>query len=121
MQKHYFLTDLSASFYSIHPRSAAEATYKGPVPLVTHLHGSENVGDESDGYAEAWYLSSSCKDGAFDSYAQVGTQVRVNLISTLSSNPLNYGIPTAKWVSMPYVAYMSTPTIQPYVPQTAEY
>jgi FtsP/CotA-like multicopper oxidase with cupredoxin domain len=23
---------------------------------VTHVHGSENVGDESDGYAEAWYL-----------------------------------------------------------------
>jgi hypothetical protein len=30
--------------------------YTGPVPIVTHVHGSENVGDESDGYAEAWYL-----------------------------------------------------------------
>jgi spore coat protein A, manganese oxidase len=30
--------------------------YRGPVPLVTHLHGAAGVGDESDGYAEAWYL-----------------------------------------------------------------
>jgi spore coat protein A len=30
--------------------------YTGPVPLVTHAHGAVGVGDESDGYAEAWYL-----------------------------------------------------------------
>jgi len=30
--------------------------YTGPVPIVTHLHGSVGVADESDGYAEAWYL-----------------------------------------------------------------
>ena len=30
--------------------------YTGPVPVVTHVHGSAGVGDESDGYAEAWYL-----------------------------------------------------------------
>ena len=30
--------------------------YTGPVPIVTHLHGSSGVGDESDGYAEAWFL-----------------------------------------------------------------
>ena len=30
--------------------------YRGPVPMVTHLHGAAGVGDESDGYAEAWYL-----------------------------------------------------------------
>ena len=30
--------------------------YTGPVPMVTHVHGSVAVGDESDGYAEAWYL-----------------------------------------------------------------
>jgi FtsP/CotA-like multicopper oxidase with cupredoxin domain len=30
--------------------------YKGPVPIVTHAHGAVGVGDESDGYAEAWYL-----------------------------------------------------------------
>ena len=30
--------------------------YTGPVPMVTHVHGMSGVGDESDGYAEAWFL-----------------------------------------------------------------
>ena len=30
--------------------------YTGPVPLVTHVHGSVGVADDSDGYAEAWFL-----------------------------------------------------------------
>ena len=30
--------------------------YTGPVPIVTHLHGRPVIGEESDGYAEAWYL-----------------------------------------------------------------
>jgi spore coat protein A len=30
--------------------------YIGPVPIVTHVHGAVGVGDESDGYPEAWYL-----------------------------------------------------------------
>jgi len=30
--------------------------YTGPVPMVTHVHGAVGVGDESDGYTEAWYL-----------------------------------------------------------------
>ena len=30
--------------------------YTGPVPTVPHVHGAVGVGDESDGYAEAWYL-----------------------------------------------------------------
>ena len=40
-------------------RSMHQATpgpYSGPVPIVTHVHGAIDVGDESDGYAEAWYL-----------------------------------------------------------------
>ena len=45
--------------------------YTGPVPIVTHLHGAAGVGDESDGYAEAWYLP---KAANIDSrYAKVGT------------------------------------------------
>jgi len=32
------------------------APYTGPVPMITHVHGAAGVGDESDGYAEAWYL-----------------------------------------------------------------
>jgi spore coat protein A, manganese oxidase len=31
------------------------APYTGPVPIVTHLHGS-HVTPDSDGYPEAWYL-----------------------------------------------------------------
>jgi spore coat protein A, manganese oxidase len=30
--------------------------YDGPVPIVSHVHGAVGVGDESDGYAEAWFL-----------------------------------------------------------------
>jgi FtsP/CotA-like multicopper oxidase with cupredoxin domain len=30
--------------------------YTGPVPMVPHVHGMVDVGDESDGYAEAWWL-----------------------------------------------------------------
>ncbi|HSD20447.1 MAG TPA: multicopper oxidase [Anaeromyxobacter sp.] len=30
-------------------------TYTGPVPMVPHLHGGHNA-QESDGFAEAWYL-----------------------------------------------------------------
>ncbi|HEX6247264.1 MAG TPA: multicopper oxidase domain-containing protein [Nocardioidaceae bacterium] len=29
--------------------------YRGPVPIVTHVHGA-HAAEESDGYAEAWYL-----------------------------------------------------------------
>jgi spore coat protein A, manganese oxidase len=36
--------------------SATPEPYTGPVPVVTHVHGAVGVGDESDGYAEAWYL-----------------------------------------------------------------
>ena len=36
--------------------SSTPAAYTGPVPMVTHVHGAIGVGDESDGYAEAWYL-----------------------------------------------------------------
>jgi len=35
---------------------ATPGLYTGPVPIVTHVHGAVGVGDESDGYAEAWYL-----------------------------------------------------------------
>ena len=35
---------------------ATPGPYTGPVPIVTHVHGAAGVGDESDGYAEAWYL-----------------------------------------------------------------
>ncbi len=31
-------------------------SYTGPVPMISHVHGAVGVGDESDGYPEAWYL-----------------------------------------------------------------
>jgi len=34
----------------------APGVYKGPVPIIAHVHGAVGVGEESDGYAEAWYL-----------------------------------------------------------------
>jgi spore coat protein A len=35
--------------------SSTPGPYRGPVPIVTHLHGA-HVTEESDGYPEAWYL-----------------------------------------------------------------
>ena len=48
--------------------------YTGPVPLVTHVHGAVSVGDESDGYAEAWYLPDAINVPA--EYAREGTWYR---------------------------------------------
>ena len=45
--------------------------YSGPVPIVTHLHGAAGVGDESDGYPEAWYLPAA--GDIPDGYATQGT------------------------------------------------
>jgi spore coat protein A len=45
--------------------------YTGPVPMVTHVHGAVGVGDESDGYAEAWYLPKA--DNIPAGYATEGT------------------------------------------------
>ena len=45
--------------------------YTGPVPIVTHLHGSAGVGDESDGYAEAWFLPAA--KNIPEGFATVGT------------------------------------------------
>ncbi len=44
--------------------------YTGPVPQVTHVHGA-HTGDESDGYAEAWYLPAAADIPA--DYASDGT------------------------------------------------
>jgi spore coat protein A, manganese oxidase len=44
--------------------------YTGPVPIVTHLHGGHTA-QESDGYAEAWYLPAAHNIPA--GYASVGT------------------------------------------------
>jgi FtsP/CotA-like multicopper oxidase with cupredoxin domain len=47
--------------------------YTGPVPIVTHLHGAAGVGDESDGYPEAWYLPALPANNIPAGYATEGT------------------------------------------------
>jgi len=44
--------------------------YTGPVPVVTHLHGGHSS-EESDGFAEAWYLPAANNIPA--SYARAGS------------------------------------------------
>jgi spore coat protein A len=44
--------------------------YTGPVPIVTHLHGGHSA-EESDGFAEAWYLPHATNLPA--GYARVGS------------------------------------------------
>lgn len=48
--------------------------YTGPVPLVTHVHGAVGVADDSDGYAEAWYLPAA--KNIPPGYARDGTWYR---------------------------------------------
>lgn len=36
--------------------------YTGPVPMIPHVHGAIGVGDESDGYAESWWLPALAPD-----------------------------------------------------------
>ena len=45
--------------------------YTGPVPMVPHVHGAVGVADDSDGYAEAWYLPAANNIPA--DYATQGT------------------------------------------------
>jgi len=51
--------------------SPTPGAYTGPVPMVTHVHGAVGVGDESDGYTEAWYLPAAGNIPA--GYATEGT------------------------------------------------
>jgi spore coat protein A len=45
-------------------------SYTGPVPIVTHVHGAHTT-EESDGYAEAWYLPNA--NNIPMGYAETGT------------------------------------------------
>jgi len=51
--------------------AATPGAYTGPVPIVTHVHGMEDVEDWSDGYSEAWFLPAASDIPA--DYATVGT------------------------------------------------
>ena len=52
--------------------TSTPGAYTGPVPIVTHVHGAVGVGDDSDGYAEAWYLP-DLGTNLPDGYADRGT------------------------------------------------
>jgi len=68
--------------------------YTGPVPIVTHLHGAARVGDDSDGYAEAWYLPDAGDIPA--GYATEGTWYRFfRDKATRTSN--GWGYPGETW------------------------
>jgi spore coat protein A len=69
--------------------------YKGPVPIVTHVHGA-HVGPESDGYPEAWWLPNA--NNIPNGYATTGTLVN------------QYGAPTN---NAPGVGSFSYPNTQP--------
>jgi spore coat protein A len=51
-------------------RGTDQAPYTGPVPIVTHLHGGHST-QESDGYAEAWFLPAANNIPA--GFARVGS------------------------------------------------
>jgi spore coat protein A len=51
-------------------RGSDPMPYTGPVPIVTHVHGA-HTGEDSDGYAEAWYLPNAANVPA--GYATTGT------------------------------------------------
>ncbi|MCL7452000.1 MAG: twin-arginine translocation signal domain-containing protein, partial [Anaerolineae bacterium] len=50
--------------------STTPGPYTGPVPIVTHVHGAHTT-EDSDGYAEAWYLPAANNIPA--GYATTGT------------------------------------------------
>ncbi|KYF99920.1 bilirubin oxidase [Sorangium cellulosum] len=53
------------------PGDRPPGPYRGPVPFVTHLHGTAGVAQESDGYPEAWYLPAATDIP--EGYAATGT------------------------------------------------
>ncbi len=58
--------------YALDDQEILTRAYKGPVPIVVHVHGAR-VGPESDGYPEAWWLPDASNIPG--SYSTVGTLV----------------------------------------------
>jgi len=69
--------------------AATPGAYTGPVPMVTHLHGAAGVGDESDGYAEAWYLPDAANLPS--GYAHVGTWYDFFAAKAAARNGVDWG------------------------------
>ena len=67
--------------------------YTGPVPIVTHVHGAIGVGDESDGYAEAWYLAAA--DDIPAGFASEGTWYNFFSDKAAAANDTTWGLGSA--------------------------
>jgi spore coat protein A, manganese oxidase len=63
--------------------------YTGPVPMVTHVHGAVGVADDSDGYAEAWYLPAA--KNIPRGYARDGTWFRFFAAKAARSYGVGWG------------------------------
>jgi spore coat protein A len=63
--------------------------YAGPVPMVTHVHGAVGVADDSDGYAEAWYLPAA--KNIPPRYAREGTWFRFFASRAAASYGVGWG------------------------------
>ncbi|HTN82528.1 MAG TPA: multicopper oxidase [Sorangium sp.] len=63
--------DMRPTFVGECPGECPPEAYRGPVPIVTHLHGMARVEQESDGYPEAWYLPAATNIP--ERYAETGT------------------------------------------------
>jgi FtsP/CotA-like multicopper oxidase with cupredoxin domain len=63
--------------------------YTGPVPIVTHMHGAVGVADDSDGYAEAWYLPAA--KNIPPGYARDGTWFRFFAAKAAGSYGVDWG------------------------------
>src|SRR6266508_1485740 len=63
--------------------------YTGPVPMVTHVHGAVGVADDSDGYAEAWYLPAA--KNIPPGYARDGTWFRFFAAKAARSYGVGWG------------------------------
>jgi FtsP/CotA-like multicopper oxidase with cupredoxin domain len=63
--------------------------YTGPVPIVTHVHGAVGVGDESDGYAEAWFLPDAKNVPA--GYARKGTWYDFFAVKAQAAHGVTWG------------------------------
>jgi spore coat protein A len=63
--------------------------YAGPVPMVTHVHGAVGVADDSDGYAEAWYLPAA--KNIPPGYARNGTWFRFFAAKAAGSYGVGWG------------------------------
>jgi FtsP/CotA-like multicopper oxidase with cupredoxin domain len=69
--------------------TATPGSYRGPVPMIPHVHGAVGVGDESDGYAEAWYLPAATNIPA--DHARVGTWYEFFRGKAASSHGVEWG------------------------------